>query len=93
MKIGDIEILDWKYGHPSGYKPRWYREFRNSIGVGYLYITQNKESNSYFILMPCFLEEYSIFFPDNCFSFDTIDDAKDRVDSFLNKFSKLKAFI
>jgi hypothetical protein len=93
MKIGDIDISDWKYGHPSGYSPRWYREFRNSRGTGYLYIIPSRRYPFCNVLMPFFLEEYRIFFPDNCFSFDTVDDAKDRVDSFLNKFSKLKAFI
>lgn len=94
MQIGEYFIDDeWSSDNES---EEWHKNIilnsKNGSGAIIIFLSRTLIPGKYCTLWSFFYEEHHAMFG-NEYAFDSIDEAKQNVDLFLNKFSKLKAFI
>lgn len=90
--IGKYRLTDWWRQYSWQYRLDFYLSYRMGPAESIM-IEQLAPNGKWNIYLSIFNEEYIKIYGDHCYEFQTLEDAKERVETFLCKIDKLKAFI
>lgn len=92
IKIGKYDITDWEVSQFEDNPKTNLRVCDDGLTIFGIYIHNDNGKWSLIIYDDLLMNSYKSMFP-NCMEFKTLEDGKAKVDLFLDKLQKLKAFL